>query len=44
VALDEKGEATQVIAVKPVTAPEKKYYAAAVKRKKRDLRSRKSIE
>jgi len=44
VALDEKGEATKVIAVKPVTASEKKYYAAAFKRKRRYSPVGKSIE
>jgi len=44
VALDEKGEVTQVIAVKPVTASEKKYYDAAFKRKKKDSPIRKSME
>lgn len=44
VALDEKGEVTQVIAVKPVTASEKKYYDAAFKEKKKDSPIRKSKE
>ncbi len=44
VALDEKGEATEVIAVKPVTASEKKFYNAAFVRRKKDTQCRKSTQ